>query len=75
MTYIGTFWPDVSQAFPLSINKWLQFSKHSSKAILLFKFCNCIKPSSLSGPGFEKSDFTFKFSFFVKFFIQLVTPQ
>lgn len=54
MAHIGTFWPDTAQAVPLLINKWLQFSKHSLKAILLFLIFNCIKPSRLSGPDFEK---------------------
>lgn len=46
MAHRGTFWPDAAQAVPLWINKWLQFSKHSPKALLYSYFLNCITPST-----------------------------
>lgn len=69
MAHFGTLWPDAARAVPLSINTGLQFSKHSSRAILLSKTFNCIKPCRLSSSSSEKLDLFFFFHLTFKIFL------
>lgn len=66
MAHSGTFWPDTVQAVLLSINKWLQFSKHPPKTILFSLFFNCIKLGDWVAKALKHpTDLTFKFSLFI----------